>query len=105
MRSGKKFTAGFLSALLCLMVMFLAACGSNTSVTAQKAPADKQVYVLPEDSVPDIQTFDPGLSTDLPSIQAIDMVFTGLVQLDDKMAVRPQLASSWNLAPDGLTWT
>lgn len=105
MRSGKKFTAGFLSALLCLMVMFLAACGSNTSVTAQKAPADKQVYVLPEDSVPDIQTFDPGLSTDLPSIQAIDMVFTGLVQLDDQMAVRPQLASSWSLAPDGLTWT
>src|SRR5258707_3885855 len=105
MRSGKKFTAGFLSALLCLMVMFLAACGSNTPVTAQKAPADKQVYVLPEDSVPDIQTFDPGLSTDLPSIQAINMVFTGLVQLDDQMAVQPQLASSWSLAPDGLTWT
>jgi len=105
MRSGKKFTAGFLSALLCLMVMFLAACGSNTPVTAQKASADKQVYVLPEDAVPDIQTFDPGLSTDLPSIQAIDMVFTGLVQLDDQMVVRPQLASSWNLAPDGLTWT
>jgi oligopeptide transport system substrate-binding protein len=105
MQSGKKFTAGFLSALLCLMVMFLAACGSNTQVTAQKASADKQVYVLPEDGVPDIKTFDPGLSTDLPSIQAIDMVFTGLVQLDDQMAVRPQLASSWSQAPDGLTWT
>src|SRR5258708_8960848 len=33
------------------------------------------------------------------------MVFTGLVQLDDQMAVRPQLASSWRVAPDGLTWT
>src|SRR5258708_37045162 len=87
------------------MVMFLAACGSNTPVKAQKASEDQQVYVLPEDSVSDIQTFDPGLSTDLPSNQAIGHGFIGLVPLDDQMAVRPQLASSWSLAPDGLTWT
>jgi oligopeptide transport system substrate-binding protein len=105
MRSGKKFTTGFLSTLLCLMVILLAACGSNAPVTGQKAPVDKQVYVFPEDAVPDIATFDPGLSMDLNSNAAIDMVFTGLVQLDDQMVVRPQLASSWNLAPDGQTWT
>ncbi len=105
MRSGKKFTAGFLPTLLCLMAILMVACGSNSPVTGQKASADKQVYVFPEDNVPDIATFDPGLSTDLPSVAAIDMVFTGLVQFDDNLVVRPQLASSWNLAPDGLTWT
>ena len=105
MRSGKKLTA--LLSFLCVIGMFLVACGGAAPVTTQpqKAPAAKQVYVFPEDSVADIKTFDPGLSTDLPSIQAIDMIYTGLVQLDDTMAVRPQLASSWNLAPDGLTWT
>lgn len=103
MRSAKKFT--FLLSILCLMGMFLVACGGNGQASTQKASASKQVYVFPEDAVSDIATFDPGLSTDLPSIQAIDMVFTGLVQLDDKAAVQPQLASSWDESPDGLTWT
>ncbi len=103
MQSGKKFTA--VLSIVCLVGMLLVACGGNGQVTNQKATAANQVYIFPEDGVSDIATFDPGLSTDLPSIQAIDMVFTGLVQLDDKAAVRPQLASSWDLAPDGLTWT
>lgn len=103
MRADKKFTA--VLSILCVMGMLLVACGTKGQVTSQKAPADKQVYIFPEDAVSDIATFDPGLSTDLASIQAIDMVYTGLVQLDDKAAVRPQLASSWDLAPDGLTWT
>ncbi len=71
----------------------------------QKAPASQQVFVMPEEGVADIATFDPGLSTDLPSITAIDMVFTGLVQLNDNLQVQPQLASSWNESTDGLTWT
>jgi len=103
MRADKKFTAVF--SILCLVSMLLVACGKTGQVTTQKTSADKQVYIFPEDSVSDIATFDPGLSTDLASIQAIDMVYTGLVQLDDKTAVRPQLASSWDQSPDGLTWT
>ena len=101
MRSGKQYTA--VLSIMCLLGMLLVACGGQA--TTQKATATNQVYIFPEDAVSDIATFDPGLSTDLPSIQAIDMVFTGLVQLDDKAAVRPQLASSWDLSPDGLTWT
>src|SRR5258707_3993519 len=104
MQSHKKFTV--VLSILCLLGMILVACGTgNGSVPNQKASADKQVYIFPEDGVSDLATFDPGFSTDLPSIQAIDMVYTGLVQLDDNAAVRPQLASSWDLAPDGLTWT
>jgi oligopeptide transport system substrate-binding protein len=103
MQSGKKIAA--VLSIVCLMGMLLVACGSAGQATNQKATTANQVYIFPEDGVSDIATFDPGLSTDLPSIQAIDMVFTGLVQLDDKGAVRAQLASSWDLAPDGLTWT
>src|SRR6266851_3302491 len=104
MQSHRKFTV--VLSILCLLGMVLVACGTgNGSVPNQKASADKQVYIFPDDSVSDIATFDPGLSTDLPSIQAIDMIYTGLVQLDDNAAVKPQLASSWDLSPDGLTWT
>ncbi len=112
MRLGKKFTRGVLPTLLCLIAMLIAACGggggSSTPTTGttgiSKAPANQQIYVYPEDTVSDIATFDPGLSTDLPSIQAIDLVFTGLVQLDDNMKVQPQLAQSYQQMPDGLTW-
>jgi oligopeptide transport system substrate-binding protein len=102
----RKFTLGFASTLLCLMALLFAACGGSTQgTTTQKAPPDKQVFVYPEAGVSDIATFDPGLSTDLYSIQAIDMVFTGLVQLDNNLSVQPQLAASWDSSADGLTWT
>ncbi len=110
MQSHKKFTIGSLLLLLCLGAVLISACGGTTGSPsgpsgAQKAPDNKQVYVYPEDGISDIATFDPALSTDLPSITAINMVFTGLVQLDDDLEVQPQLAQSWELADDGLTWT
>src|SRR5215470_2215563 len=112
MRLGKKFTRGVLPSLLCLVAMLVVACGgssgtgpgASTPSAAGKAPANQQIYIYPEDGVPDIATFDPGLSTDLPSIQAIDMVFTGLVQLNDQLQVTDQLAASHQLMPDGVTW-
>ncbi len=110
MRRSKKLTQGLLPALFCLMAILFASCGNGpnnipNSGTAQKAPADKQVFVLPEAGVADIATFDPALSTDFFSITAIDMVFTGLVQLNDKLEVVCQECSSYSVGSDGVTWT
>src|SRR5260370_26402833 len=107
MRPSKKLITTLLPTFLALMGMLLVACGSTSpsSSTTTKASPDKQVFVYPIYGVSDIKTFDPGLSTDLPSIQAIDSIFTGLVQLNDKLAVVPQLAASYKEESDGLTWT
>src|SRR6266700_1803978 len=109
MRNGKKFTWGFLPTLLVLMSMLLVACGggsTTTPTTPSKAPASQQVLNMPFwNGTSDIKTFDPALSTDTNSIAAINNVFTGLVQLDDNLKIQPQLASSYDLASDGLTWT
>ncbi len=113
MQTGKRFASRFLPTLFCLLSMLLVACGGGGgsgstapgSTAPAKAPANQQIYVYPEQGVSDIKTFDPGLSTDLASIQAIDMVFTGLVQLNDKLQVVDQLAASHQLGTDGLTWT
>ena len=106
MHSGKKLTLGVLPAVFVILAMLLAACGGSGSTTnsTTKAPASQQVFRFPE-FVPDIATFDPALSTDAPSIQAIDMSFTGLVQLDNNLQVQPQLAQSYSQSSDGLTWT
>ncbi len=109
MRPGKKFTYGFLPSLLCLFAVLLAACGGAPtppdSTGPTRAAANQQIAILPESGVWDIPTFDPGLATDLSSIAAIDLVFTGLVQLDDNLKVQPQLAASYSQGSDGLTWT
>src|SRR3989475_12350916 len=110
MRNGKKFTWGFLPTLLVLMSMLLVACGGSTTTTTTvpyaKAPAAQQVLNMGfENQVSDNKTFDPALSTDANSIAAIDLVFTGLVQFDNLLKIHPQLASSYQLASDGLTWT
>src|SRR5436190_13385467 len=92
-----------LPSILCLIAMLLAAC-SQTSTTSnhQKAPENKQVLV--SGSV-DINTFDPALASDLNSASAIQMVFTGLVSLDNNGNVQKQLANSWQFSPSSLTWT
>ena len=113
MRSGKKLTLGILPTFLCLVSMLIVACGgggggSGTGTTqTQKAADSKQVFVssYAEHGVADIKTFDPALSTDANSLNAIDMVFTGLVQLDDNLAVKGELAQSYAVGSDGVTWT
>ncbi len=114
MRLGKKLSLGILPTFLCLLSLLIVACGgggstgtNTTSTQAAKAAANKQVFVgsRAEVGVSDIKTFDPALSTDAPSINAIDMVFTGLVQLDNNLSVKGELAQSYSVGSDGVTWT
>jgi peptide/nickel transport system substrate-binding protein/oligopeptide transport system substrate-binding protein len=111
MRPGTKFTTRLLPVCLALLALLLVACGGSTSssstpTASQKAPASQQVLNMPfENQISDLKTMDPALSTDAASIAGIDLVFTGLVQFNDQLQVQPQLASSYSLASDGLTWT
>ena len=111
MQSSKKLGLKLLPTLLVLMSMLLVACGGSTStsttpVPSQKAPAAQQILNMPfQNGISDLKTMDPALSTDAPSISGIDLVFTGLVQFDNNLKVTPQLASSYSVASDGLTWT
>ncbi|HEY4384713.1 MAG TPA: peptide ABC transporter substrate-binding protein [Ktedonobacteraceae bacterium] len=107
MQSRKKFVFGFLPLLMSALVLALAACGSSgaatPSQTSSKAPENKQIMRYPV--VGDIATFDPALVQDTDSNFPIQAVFTGLVSLNDQLAVQPQLAQSWKVSPDGLTYT
>jgi peptide/nickel transport system substrate-binding protein/oligopeptide transport system substrate-binding protein len=113
MRNGKEFTRVSLPTFLVLVAMLVVACGggsgtsSGTPTAAAKAPASQQVLKFYGFDAPvtDISTFDPGQVQDAPSIDAIQMVFTGLVTLDDHLAVQAQLAQSYDKSTDGLTYT
>jgi len=45
------------------------------------------------------------LTTGLLLMLVVSMIYTGLVSLDANLNVRPQLASSYEVSPDQLTWT
>lgn len=112
MKSGKKFMFGFLPTMLCLMVLLLSACGgggstgptsNNQSSTKPEASADKQIFRYPV--VGDVATLDPALVEDTDSNFPIQALFTGLVTLDDSLAVKPELADHWDVSSDGKTYT
>lgn len=111
MRSPRKPRSRFLTATLCLAVMILlAACGGNGTTNKNgngkpaMAPAGQQVFTSPQ-TVPDLKSFDPAQVTDLASIGAADMVFTGLLAENDQLQVVPQLAHDYSASSDGLSYT
>src|SRR5205814_2140792 len=86
MKRERKFTIGVLPALFCLVVATLVAgCGGGNTLPLatqklSKAVGNRQVFRWRKGG--DIATFDPAMVLDTDSTNAIQMVFTGLVQLD-----------------------
>lgn len=94
---------GYLPLVLCLIV-FLAACGSlGSSVSKSLAPPDRQVLRVPMEGG-DFDSLDPAL-TQGGLAAPYNIIFSGLVTLQDNGMVAKQLASSYQVSPDGLTYT
>src|SRR5437879_1999082 len=100
MRSGKRFSLG----LLAIIAVLLAGCNSgggtpNLNVNPSPASRQQQIYRMGM-LTKDIYSFDPGAVSDANSVDAVLMVFTGLVQLNDQLEVTPQLAASYEVSSD-----
>ncbi|MHB0856606.1 MAG: peptide ABC transporter substrate-binding protein [Anaerolineae bacterium] len=50
-------------------------------------------------------TLDPALVQDSTSAEYVVHLFSGLVTLDRQMEIQPDLAASWDISPDGRTYT
>jgi oligopeptide transport system substrate-binding protein len=48
-----------------------------------------------------ITSLDPAFARTQNNIWAVDCLFNGLLQLDDSLHVKPCIAKSWSLSPDG----
>lgn len=98
--------------VLCLLTtLLLTGCslfgGLNTPAKVGKEPPNKQIFTSPlilASGSNDLTTLDPALAYDQNSLTAISMIYTGLVSLNDKLQVQPELAT-WSVGSDGLTWT
>ncbi|MEL1246239.1 ABC transporter substrate-binding protein [Flavobacterium sp. DGU11] len=52
-----------------------------------------------------VNSLDPAFAKIRPSIWVCNQLFNGLVQLDDSLNIKPDIAKSWDISPDGKTYT
>ena len=52
-----------------------------------------------------ITSLDPAFARNPQNIWPIQQIFNSLVQMDDSLNVKPEIASKWNISRDGLTYT
>lgn len=76
--------------------------GSPGQPTAVPPAPGAKVLRLPGGEPP---TLDPALAGDATSAEYIVEMFSGLVGLNDKLEVVPDIAQKWEVSPDGKTYT
>lgn len=81
-----------------LVLLLVAACRGGES------SPDRHTLIDSRDTY-DPRSLDPALSTDVPTGRAVGYVFDGLTRFTPDARLEPGLARSWEVSPDGLTYT
>lgn len=79
--------------LLCLLMLILAGCGTDTN--------DKVSYALEAEPA----SLDPAMTTGLAEANVQAELFEGLTRLDKDNQPQPALADRWDISTDGKTYT
>lgn len=66
-------------------------------------PANKKIFRYNESE--GITSLDPAFSRNIENIWACNHLYNGLVQMDNKLNVKPAIAKSWEISEDGKTYT
>jgi len=95
----------FIGLYLCLVL--LAACATSatgTNIGSTPRSTVRQVLVFPNVGIQDLATLDPAQASDENSLQAMMMIYSGLVRLDQKLSVIPDQAT-WTISTDRKVYT
>ena len=95
---------------IALVLVLAAGCTAAVAPAAPAgeaaAPAAGEPITVRVGTVSDPSTLDPNLAEDFYSITPIEQMFLGLTNLNNETgAPEPELATSWDISEDGLTWT
>ncbi len=103
-----------LIAVLTAVVGVTTACGGGGGDTTTTAPAGPTTTAAP--AVQEGGTFrfqlgepsfiEPSTVFESEGVYVVTSLFDGLLKFDDKtLEIKPDVATSWEVSPDGLTWT
>ena len=85
-----------ISFILIFILIFSIGCSNNLKLD------EKQIFRYNEHS--NISSLDPVFASTLRNIWPINQLFNGLVQLDDSLNIKPDLAKKWTISQDGLNY-
>ncbi|WP_347065941.1 ABC transporter substrate-binding protein [Flavobacterium sp. WV_118_3] len=81
----------------CLLFLMVS-CGKNST-------EDKDHLVFRYNESANISSLDPAFSKSQAIIWPCNLIFNGLVQLDDSLHIQPDIAKNWTISSDGKTYT
>ncbi|HYG60863.1 MAG TPA: peptide-binding protein [Symbiobacteriaceae bacterium] len=108
---------GLWLAVLLACSLLVSACSGTATPTAKPAAATETATQQEAPKTPRIQgrltwsgigepvNFNPILQADVNSAWVAQRVFSGLVEINEKLEVAPDIATEWSASPDGLQWT
>lgn len=79
-----------------LLTLLLVGCSSET---------DNSIKVFRYNQINHITSLDPAFAKSQNNIWAVNQLYNGLVRLDSSLNIVPDLAHSWSISADGLTYT
>jgi ABC-type transport system substrate-binding protein len=88
--------------LLCVLALFLF---SAASLDQSSVQADRQNELRLAGPVQGPETLDPAQMRDLSTVTILRQIYRGLVYYDDALNPVPELAESYEVSDDGLTYT
>ena len=105
----KKLSLLFIS-LLIISGLLLSACNGNGSTTTTSSTTTISTPPVVGGGTlrlygTDPTTLDPAISSDANSHEYIAQIFSGLVKLDDNLEPAPDIAMTWEISQDNLTFT
>lgn len=92
---------------LCALLCICSACSSGILAPTTRAtpvPLQRQVLILPEVGVQDLSSLDPVRETGLHATLVMNMLYSGLVRLDQNLRVQPDQAT-WSVSNDRKVYT
>ena len=92
----------WLSLLFCLVSIITLVFFFNSCNTQKKKEVRK---VFRYNEYRNITSLDPAFARNPQNIWPINQIFNGLVQLDKDLRIIPEIANSWTISPDGLTYS
>lgn len=86
-----------------LITVFVVVIGTLSFNRVHAAGNGKLVWSV--EGISELATLDPAKATDSQSFLVINFLYGRLVKLDKDLKVMPDLAASWNISKDGLSYT
>ena len=87
----------YLNKKIIVLIIIFCSCEEKTSID--------QNTVFKYNEHKNINSLDPIFAKDIANIQAVNQLFNGLVEMDERMNVIPSIAKSWEISNDKKTYT